>query len=85
MFAEFVVFRQQALDRVRRDTSLAWHIAAFSRQKKLRPLEYWLDKRGEKPKAQTPQEMKNVLHKLGMKPKPMSDQTKKSLKYIRVQ
>ena len=86
MFAEFVVARQRQSDQADRDLVLAWSIEAFHRQKRLKPLKALLEKRGAKgkPARQTPQEMRDVLQKLGMKAKPISAEAKQSLKYIKV-
>ena len=86
MFAEFVVARQRQSDQADRDLILAWSIEAFHRQKRLKPLKALLEKRDAKgkPERQTPQQMKNVLQALGMKGKPVSEDVKKSLRYIKV-
>jgi hypothetical protein len=49
--------------------SLAWHIEAFARQKKLKPLRELL---GIKPKAQTPDEMLAVFQAIAGKGVPMN-------------
>lgn len=86
MFAEFVVFRQRQDEQADLQTALAWQVAALSRQKRLPSLKTLLAKRAAgKPKArQTPQQMKAVLQALGFKGRPVSEETKKSLKSIRV-
>jgi hypothetical protein len=49
--------------------SLAWHIEAFARQKRLKPLREML---GIKPKAQTPDEMLAVFKAIAGKGVPMN-------------
>ena len=79
--------RQKQHEDIDHDISLVWMTEALHRQKRLKPLKSLLSRRDadKKPERQTPQQMRDVLQKLGMKPKPMHEDTKKSLKYIRVQ
>jgi len=81
------VARQKQHDAIDLQIALAWQIEAFHRTKKLRDLKSILAKRDPsgKPKSQTPQEMRNVLQALGMKSRPMSEDTKKAVKFIRIQ
>lgn len=69
-----------------RDLVLAWQMANFSRAKKLPNLKALLAKRDmtSRPQRQTAQEMRNVLQAIGLKSRPMGEDTKKALRFIKV-
>jgi hypothetical protein len=62
LFREFVVGQQARRDQHDRDISLAWHMAALERQKKLPALKSLLGRGGDR--RQTVAEQRNVLHML---------------------
>jgi len=63
LYREFVVAKQRALHDAERDLSLAWHIAAFERQKRLPDLAEVIGRiRGQAQQKQPVAEMKEVVH-----------------------
>jgi hypothetical protein len=62
LFREFVVGLEARRDQHDRDMSIAWHVAALSRQKKLPELKRLLTKRKERPPSL--EQQRGVLHVL---------------------